>query len=259
MINAMTTGSFHSEGLRIAYALDGPAEAAPILLIHGFASNRDVNWRLTGWIETLVKAGYRTISLDNRGHGESDAPHDSASYQTPRMAGDALALLDHLGVARCAVIGFSMGARIAAFMALAGPERVRALVLGGLGSGLVDGIGDPEPIAAALMAQTVDAVADPAARAFRIFAEQTGSDRLALAACIRASRTTLSPAELSGLVMPSLVVVGSEDAIAGSPDRLAAMVPAMRAVTIARRDHMRTTGDRLFKQSVIEFFKENNI
>ena len=88
-------------------------------------------------------------------------------------------------------MGYSMGARIAAFLALANPERVRRLILGGLGDRLVEGVGLPLGIADAMEAPSLDALTDPMQRMFRAFAEQTKSDRVALAACIRGSRQTL--------------------------------------------------------------------
>jgi pimeloyl-ACP methyl ester carboxylesterase len=163
---------------------------------------------------------------------------------------------DHLGVGEADVLGYSMGARIAAFLALAYPERVRRVVLSGLGEGLVRQIGDPQAIAAALRAPTVDAVAEPVARAYRVFADQTGSDREALAACILAPDQWLSADELARIRVPVLVAVGSEDTAAGSAAGLAAMIPGARAFEIAGRDHMKAVGDRTHKAAVLAFFAE---
>ncbi len=63
--------------------------------------------------------------------------------------------MDHLDIPRADVMGYSMGARIAAFLALAHPDRVRSAVFGGLGSRLVDGVGLPESIAEALEAPSL--------------------------------------------------------------------------------------------------------
>ena len=90
-------------------------------------------------------------------------------------------------------MGYSMGARIAAFLALEHPDRVRSMVLGGLGMHLIDGVGLPESIAEALEAPSLADVTDPQGRMFRAFADQTKSDRRALAACIRGSRQVLTP------------------------------------------------------------------
>ncbi|HEX2255192.1 MAG TPA: alpha/beta hydrolase, partial [Afifellaceae bacterium] len=183
------TQHFSSDGVDIAFLDEGEGE--PVLLLHGFASNLRVNWVNTGWVAELTRAGRRVLAMDNRGHGESAQPLEPEAYGTPAMAEDARRLLDHLKIDRADVMGYSMGARIAAYLAAGHPERVRSLILSGLGEGLVKGVGPPEPIAAALLAPSLDDVADPTGRAFRQFADQTGSNRRALAACISASRQTM--------------------------------------------------------------------
>jgi pimeloyl-ACP methyl ester carboxylesterase len=242
---------FDSDGVDIAFIDEGEGPAT--LLVHGFASNHRVNWVSTSWLSDLTAAGRRVIALDNRGHGESGKPRDRDAYRTPIMAEDARRLLDHLRVERADVIGYSMGARIAAFLALAHPQRVRSAVFGGLGEGMVKGVGPAEPVAAALLAPSVDDVTDERARMFRLFADQTGSDREALAACITAARQVLSPDELKRIAVPVLVVVGSEDEVGGSAEALAALIPGAEAFVIAGRDHMKAVGDRQHKRAVLDF------
>jgi pimeloyl-ACP methyl ester carboxylesterase len=249
--------SFDSTGLAIAYHDEGAGE--PVLLIHGFASNARVNWVDTGWTRTLHAAGYRTIALDNRGHGRSDKPHDEAVYGADVMAEDAVRLLDHLGIPRAHVMGYSMGARIAAFLALAHPGRVRSLVFGGLGINMVRGVGGARPIAQALLAPSIDDVTNAAARTFRAFAEQTGSDLKALAAVILAARAKIPAVELATLKAPVLVAVGSEDVIGGSAAELGAIIPGSETFVIAGRDHMKAVGDRTFKEKVVDFLGRHPI
>ena len=246
--------TFQSDDYTLSYLDEGLGE--PILLIHGFASNKEVNWVNPGWVETLTKAGYRVIAIDNRGHGESEKLYDPALYTSPTMAEDARALIDHLGLPRVFVMGYSMGARISAFLALNHPQRVRKVVFGGLGSGMLTGTGDPEPIIAALEADDGVPVKHVVGKAFRDFADQTGSDRMALAACMRSARQKISVEELSWLDCPALVAVGSRDVIAGSAQELADILPEGRALDIPNRDHMVAVGDRVFKQAVLEFFEE---
>jgi pimeloyl-ACP methyl ester carboxylesterase len=250
----MQVHHFDSDGVDIAYIDEG--EGPPVLLIHGFASNARTNWVDTGWVDMLVKAGRRVIAIDNRGHGHSEKLYDTADYGSPIMAEDARRLLDHLGIAQADVAGYSMGARIAAFLALAHPERVRRAEFGGLGIGMVRGAGAPEPIAEALEAESLDDVTVPAGRAFRLFAEQTKSDLKALAACMRSARVKITPETLGSLPMPVLVAVGTKDDIGGDPDELAALIPHGRAFHIEGRDHMKAVGDRTHKAAVLAFFTE---
>jgi len=244
---------FDSGGIEIAYLDEGAGD--PVLLIHGFASNIAANWSDTGWIKTLRDAGYRVVAYDNRGHGNSAKPHDKAHYGAPVMAEDARRLLDHLGIPRAHVVGYSMGARISAFLALYHPARVRSLVFGGLGINMVRGMAGTGPIAHALEAEHIDLVTNPTARTFRAFAEQTGSDLKALAACIRSSRDPITAEALGTLKCPVLVAVGTDDVIGGSGNDLAALIPGARAFEISGRDHMKAVGDRSFKSAVLEFLK----
>jgi pimeloyl-ACP methyl ester carboxylesterase len=242
---------FRNDAVELAYLDEGQGE--PVVLVHGFASTKEVNWVHPGWVATLTRAGRRAIALDNRGHGASTKLYDPAAYHSAVMADDVRALLDHLRIARADAMGYSMGARIAAFLALAHPQRVRSVVLGGLGSHLVDGVGLPESIADALEAPSLADVRDVQGRTFRAFAEQTRSDRKALAACIRGSRQTLSREDCARLTMPVLVAVGTKDDVAGSASELASMLPQGRALDIPGRDHMLAVGDRAFKQGVLDF------
>jgi pimeloyl-ACP methyl ester carboxylesterase len=242
---------FSSDGVEIAFIDEGAGD--PILLIHGFASNLGVNWRATGWIDVLKRDGRRVIALDVRGHGESAKLHDGGDYRMEKLSADARNLLDHLGLARADVMGYSMGARIATWLALANPGSVRSAILGGMGLALVDGVGGEEEIAAALEAPDIGLVKDPTGWSYRKFAETTGSDLLALAACIRVQRMTVPAARLAELTMPVLVAVGERDAIAGSPAGLARLIPGAELCIIPKRDHMLATGDRVFKECAVDF------
>ncbi|RWB13883.1 MAG: alpha/beta hydrolase [Mesorhizobium sp.] len=246
---------FIHDGFDLAFLDRQPesGEGDPVLMIHGFASSHYVNWVSPGWFKTLNDAGYRAIAFDNRGHGSSSKSYEEADYTPVKMASDAAALLGHLGIERAHVMGYSMGARIAAFMALSDPDKVATLVFGGLGIGMVDGVGDWDPIAAALLADDPAATSHPRGRSFRAFADQTRSDRRALAK----SRELLSEQDIARIAQPTLVAVGTTDDIGGSPDELAALMPNARAFHIEGRDHMLAVGDKTFKQRVLEFYAEN--
>jgi pimeloyl-ACP methyl ester carboxylesterase len=247
---------FSSDGVDIAFIDAKPRGRdlnESILLIHGFASSYRMNWVGPRWVDTLTGAGRRVIAFDNRGHGQSEKLHAPADYHLDLMIRDAANLLAHLGVERADVIGYSMGARIATFLALGQPSLVRSLVLGGLGDRLVRDGGLPEAIAEALEAPSLDSLVDPTQRLFRGFAEHTQSDRAALAACVRGSHRSLTLEEAARINQPTLVAVGERDTLAGDPAKLVALLPRAELLVIPGRDHNLAVGDKAFKAGVLDF------
>ena len=251
--------TFHSNGVAIAYETHGKGltTGKPILLIHGFGSSGKVNWIDTGWVDTLTGAGYEAITFDNRGHGGSRKLYDASLYFAHDMADDALHLLDHLGIERCPVLGYSMGARIAAFLCLNHPQRVSAAVFGGMGVNLTTGLEDSEEIITALTAESLEQVTGRTGRQFRIFADHNKADRAALAACMVNSREPMPEADVRRITTPILVAVGEADEMAGSAEVLAGLLPEAEAFTIPRRDHMRATGDPAFKRAALDFLSRH--
>jgi len=250
--------TFSSGGVRIAF-IDVPPEtgaADPVVLVHGFASNHAVNWVNTLWVQALTRAGYRVVALDNRGHGQSEKLYRPEDYDSSVMAGDVRRLLDHLGIARADVMGYSMGARIAAHLAVIDPDRVRSLLLGGLGIRLVHGVGLPLNIADAMEAPGLEGLTDPMQRMSRPFAEQTKGDLRALAACTGGSRQTRSGQEVAGIRAPTRGSVETADTVAGPAQELASLMPNARALEIPNRDHNLAVGDRVHKQGVLAFLAE---
>jgi pimeloyl-ACP methyl ester carboxylesterase len=247
----MAVEHFSSDGVDIAF-LDG-GEGEPILLIHGFASNHVVNWGATGWIDTLKRDGRRVVAMDVRGHGGSAKLRDPDAYPLALLAADAARLLDHLGIARADVMGYSMGARITVALAVAHQDRMRSMILGGMGYAMVEGMKGEDEIVAALEAPSLDDVTGGAGRAYRKFADQTGSDTLALAACMRRARQTFTPEQLATIRIPTLVAIGDRDSVAGSAEGLARLIPGAEVFVIPNRDHMLATGDRHYKDAVLDF------
>jgi pimeloyl-ACP methyl ester carboxylesterase len=246
--------TFKNGPVEIAYLDAGAGD--PILLVHGFASTKEVNWVNPGWVDALTSAGRRVIALDNRGHGASSKLYDPADYDRATMAEDVRALLDHLNIARADVMGYSMGARITANLAIAHSSRLRSAILGGIGKRLVTGGGLPEPIAQALEALSPDEITDPQGLMFRRFADQTKSDRRALAACLRGGGPALKPSAVAAIKLPVLIAVGTRDMVAGSPHELADLIVGARILEIPDRDHMLAVGDRVYKAGVIKFLEE---
>jgi pimeloyl-ACP methyl ester carboxylesterase len=248
--------SFHNGAVEIAYLDEG--EGDPIMLVHGFASSKNVNWVYPAWVSELKKNGRRVIALDFRGHGDSSKLYDPEQYSIEILAGDVIALMDHLKIARIDMMGYSMGGRTTAYLARYQPERLRSAILGGIGIGLIEGGGPGENVARALEAPSLDDVTDPVGRTFRAFADQTRSDRIALAACLRGSRRLMSEAEAAGITVPVLIAVGTADEIAGSAAALGKIIPGSQVLDIPNRDHMRAVGDRVYKAGVLEFLSHRH-
>src|SRR5580692_11711070 len=140
-------GTFTSGGLAIAYDDIRPAgeAAGTVLLVHGFATSRAENWRRLGWYGAFERKNYRVVALDLRGHGQSDKPHDPAAYGGAALLGDVTGLMDHLGLGRVDLMGYSMGARLALQTAMNHPDRVANLIVGGIGGRMFEPPPAPKP------------------------------------------------------------------------------------------------------------------
>lgn len=246
---------FDSAGVRIHYRDEGAGEA--VIFVHGFASTAEHNWGGTGWIAALSPK-YRVIAPDVRGHGLSGKPHEPAAYGYANMGADVTRLMDHLGIGRAFLVGYSMGASIAIELMLSRPERFRAIVLGGIAydDGLEDK-GDRDAIAAAYRADDPATIKSPVAKTYRRFAESMPNDLPALAALIDAERAPFDPARLASVRMPVLIVVGSNDNAIGDPQPLPKMIRGARLVMLEGRDHLTAPADPRFKEIVLDFLGES--
>ena len=133
------------------------------------------------------------------------------------------------------------------------PERLRSAILGGIGIAMIDGGGPGENVAVALEAPTLEDVIDPVGRTFRAFADQTRSDRKALAACLRGSRGVMTRDQTKSISVPVLIAVGTADEVAGSAEQLGRIIPGSEVLDIPNRDHMRAVGDKVYKDGVTDF------
>jgi pimeloyl-ACP methyl ester carboxylesterase len=243
--------NFDSDGVRLHFELHGPDDGAPVVLVHGFASDYKLNWVGTRWQETLTSAGYRVIGLDCRGHGSSDKPHDPAAYALEIMAADVRRLLEHLEIEAANYLGYSMGAKIGVQGMLDFPKRLDSVVLGGIGWG--GAFGAAGQIAKALRGGPIDS---PVAKTFYEFAKARPSNDLeALAACILGPQPEPDPKALASITNPVLVVVGEQDDIVADVDRLIESIPTARLVRIAGRNHMSAVPAGEFKKAVLEFLE----
>jgi pimeloyl-ACP methyl ester carboxylesterase len=246
---------FTSDGLALAYDAFGPADARKaIVLVHGFSSNRYENWKRMGWYDAIAGKGLRGLALDCRGHGESAKPHDPKQYDRAAMAGDVFNLMDHVGIERAHLLGFSMGAHIALTAAMADGGRIDHLVVAGVGGKIFEPAREPDAMAKAMEAPSPDEIGDPLLKSFRHFADEQKEDRLALAACSRGPRSPITRDTLMAIRRPTLVIAGARDQLAGPPQGLADAMAGARAVTIPGCDHFSMIAHGLFKASVFDFF-----
>jgi pimeloyl-ACP methyl ester carboxylesterase len=252
--------NIRQDGLEIAYLDEGAGQ--PIVLLHRVASNKVVDWVATQWCATLRHAGRRVVAIDCRGHGASSKFYTPGDYGGARMAADVRAVLDRAGIERADLLGYEMGARVAAFFAAANPARTRSLVLAGIGINLVEGSNREFRFAAALEANPAQ-VSDPLERAIREFAERNHCDIKAVAACLRGARP-LSREQLGAVRVPTLVAVGTADEIAlrepnsklSAAQGLARLIAGAKALDIAGRDHFNAIADPGFVRGTLEFLTQ---
>ena len=219
----------------------------PVLLVHGFASSFERNWREPGWVDLLSEAGREVIGLDLLGHGSADKPHDPAAYDD--LEGDVARALPETGTVDA--VGFSMGARLLLGVAASRPERFEHIVVGGVGNGVLEAGTSSEDIARAVEGE-VDGDSPAIARVFAQFAAGSGNDPKALAACMRRQSRALTREEVGRIACPVLVVIGDRDFAAPAGDLVAAL-PDARLVTLPGTDHFATPKDFRFLDAALDF------
>ncbi len=254
---------FDSGGVRIRYVDVGAGE--PVLLVHGFTANLDVNWVRTGVVAALAAAGYRVIAYDDRGHGRSGKPHDPAAYGDPEVE-DAVRLLDHLGIGSAHVVGYSRGGVLALQLAALHPDRVRTLVVGdspGLARrvrllavpGLVDSLeaGRPGPMLRALAPTGAPPRGADSLNALFLQA-LSANDFVALAAVLRAPPfSALDTDDVAASGIPVLILVGELDPVKPAALSLARALAGADTVVIPGATHLSAVVDPAFAAAVLQF------
>jgi pimeloyl-ACP methyl ester carboxylesterase len=242
--------------LEIAYQEWGRRDSAPpVVLHHGFVADAKANWVSTGVVDALLKEGRWVVAPDARGHGSSAKPHDPAAYGEQRMARDLAVLLDLLAVSQIDLVGYSMGAIVALLLA-SGDQRVHRLVVGGVGSGVIECGGvdrravSNESIVQALGVADRATLTDAGARAFRTLADAVGADREALLA--QAAAVFRGQIALERITAPTLVLAGDVDPLAVRPEVLVAAIADAR-LKLVSGDHMGAIGDPCFTRSMVDF------
>lgn len=233
-------------------------KGAPVLLLHGFASDANGDWVETGWFDALVAAGCDVVAPDLRGHGQSVKSRDPADYRLDTFAGDIAALCNHCwGDLQVSLIGYSMGAHVAMSVALASPCRVASLVLGGMGERIAATVGLAPEFADALDMPNEGRPGDRreipsyAVRFRQHAASRPFNDLHVLAACLRGQSAVFDLDRLAAVTAPTLVIVGIEDRLAGAPHPVAAFSTGGVAQTVPGVNHASALADRTFRERAL--------
>ena len=250
-----SSGFVDSDGVKIHYETYG--EGFPIILVHGFAASIALNWTATGWIDALTPLR-RVVALDCRGHGLSDKPHGPAAYDGDRMERDVLNVMDHLGIEKADLFGYSMGSFIALGLLAHHKQRFRSVILGGAGNVLEGLPADAgRSIAQGLAADDTSTVTDPVGLAFRMFAQlDPNNDLKALAACAGNPAPPIDAAAFAAVDIPVLIAKGANDDVTSNVRATAEAIPGARLLMIPDRDHLTVVADQRFKDAVLAFLKE---
>lgn len=261
--------SFDSNGVKIQYIVAGEGE--PVILIHGFTASAMMNWQQPGVFDALAK-NYKVVALDNRGHGRSGKPHEPEKYGL-EMVEDVVRLMDHLGIERAHIVGYSMGGFITGKLVTTHPERVITATLGGAGwtkkddermkliselaTSLEEGKGigplfrhltppgDPQPTDEQIagMNQMVLLMNDPKA----------------LAAVARGMANLEVPEQaLRDNKVPLLALIGDRDPLKDGVDLMEPVAANLKVVVIEGADHMSAFSRPEFIESLEAFLAEHS-
>lgn len=248
--------TIRSNGVWLHFEQSGDPTWPTVLLVHGFASSADDSWLATGWVKRLGEAKRRTVRVDLRGHGRSEKPRDPAAYSLDAFAADLEELLRYANARSVDLFGYSMGARVSLHLLERRPDRLRSVILGGVGANVLAGLPENDAVIAALEAPDASKVESPVGRAFRAFAESRGNDLRALAAVRRGARSLPDREALARLSLPALVFGGAKDQLIGDMSGLAALIPNARSVVIPDADHIGAASHPAAFDAVLGFLAE---
>jgi len=241
-----------SDGLRLATYDFGDQDAPAVVALHGFASSALLNWQQTGWTRDLTRAGFRVIAYDQRGHGASDKPEDPSRYSMEQLVTDLLAVLDGYLLDEVALVGYSLGARVAWHASVDLPTRVGSAVLGGIPGG--------DPLTRFRLDEARRFIADGTPIDDRLThtylsmaAGLPGNDLTALVALVEGMRGGRQPDPSDPPQQPLLFATGSDDPILDASRALAAAVPHGQFFEIPGRNHFTAPTSRPFRDRAVQF------
>uniref|UniRef100_A0A942SXE4 Alpha/beta hydrolase n=1 Tax=Neobacillus citreus TaxID=2833578 RepID=A0A942SXE4_9BACI len=246
------------DGLRIATYDFGDPEAPVVLAVHGFASGAVLNWHASGWTRDLVRAGYRVVAIDQRGHGASSKPHEPSAYSMDLLVSDVTTVVDTYLLEDVAFLGYSLGARVGWHTAERIPHRISRAVFGG--------IPDADPMRRVRVDQAKAYIADGTPIEDRVTngyltmaGNVEGNDLGALVAMVEGMRDSIEPTPENAPAQPLLMAAGSEDGIRDSAVRLAQAAPDARFFEIPGRNHFNAPTSRAFRDTAIAFLTDTTL
>lgn len=260
---------FDSAGVKIHYTIQGKGE--PVVLIHGFAANIANNWAQPGIIKALAE-NYEVVAIDNRGHGQSDKPHDPAAYGT-RMTDDVLRLMDHLKIKRAHIVGYSMGGFMTESLETSHPNRFITATLGGAGwadpndenqqklfTALAESLEQGKGIGPLIIALNPPGAPLPTPQMLEATNKMflASNDALALAAVIRARFPPVSEKKIRSNKIPTLALIGEMDPLKAGVDQLKTMMPNLTEVVIPKGTHITAFANPLFASTLKSFLAEHS-
>ncbi|MGO2110227.1 MAG: alpha/beta fold hydrolase [Pseudoclavibacter sp.] len=245
------------EGYRIATYVWGEDDAPTVLVVHGFASSCRDNWVNTGWVRDLLRAGFRVIGVDQRGHGASEKPHEAAAYAMNALVRDLEIVLDTYLIDDAVYLGYSLGARVGWHASVALPNHIRRAVLGGIPDGRPLGRLDLDQ-ARAFVNDGVE-VTDKVTLNYITLTERVpGNDLGAVIALAEGMRFGDEDPDLGDPpTQPVLFATGADDAIIDDSRRIAEGVPTGSFFEIPGRHHFNAPGSREFRKRGIAFLLDD--
>ncbi len=259
---------FDSDGVQIHYRIEGEGE--PVLLIHGFGLNGMMQWTK---LRQAIKDDYQLIAIDNRGHGKSEKLYDPDQYGV-EMARDQVRLLDHLGIDKVHVVGYSMGGGITLQLVVENPERVQTAVIGGMGwsepsedevklrQPLIDDLENERGFGKLFERLASTESSDEERSGMRqIGALLTAmNDQKALAALLKGRwNDPVSEEDVRAIRTPMVAIIGELDPIRPAAEKLTALNPATKLIIIPEATHQTAMGTPEFIGGVRELIASHPI
>jgi pimeloyl-ACP methyl ester carboxylesterase len=218
-----------SDGVKIHYLVVG--QGTPVVLIHGYTGSAEGNWFLNGIADALA-AKHRVIAIDVRGHGQSEKPHDSARYGD-RLWKDVLELMDHVGIKRAHVHGYSMGGMIVTRLLANAPERFITASYGG------SGVREEDPQWVAKVPKDKPGPDPKEAEASQKLRNAPHRDKEALDALGKSFRSSLRGSiDLTKINIPVLAINGEFDGPNAKTHRMQRELKDFQAVILPGKSHL---------------------